>query len=164
MGELFPIDDITAGDLMELAKPLPPGGYVQKLRAPHHQIAKLLADGVRAVEVSAITGYSQVRISTLKADPAFQELMEYYATVKGAIFADAHQRLANLGISAIEELQERIESDPEAIPTPVLLKIMDSALDRSVAPTKSAAPAAPQAAPTNISISFVGSSPKVIDN
>jgi len=85
---------------------------IQKLKQSHHTLARLLAEGTSGVEAAAITGYSMSRISILKLDPAFCELMEYYASQQKEIYLNVHQRLASLGLDALEELHDRL-NDPE---------------------------------------------------
>lgn len=86
---------------------------IQSLRATHHQLAQLLVRGVTESEASLITGYSLSRISILKSDPTFSELLANYSTQRELAFADTLDRMRILGLSALDELQERLESSPE---------------------------------------------------
>jgi len=83
-----------------------------------------------------ITGYSPSRISILQADPAFAELVAYYATQAEQVYLDVHQRLAALGIASMDELQERLESDPESFKNRELMSLVELTMDRTVAPAK----------------------------
>lgn len=126
--------ELGEGDLKVLVERPPVGSTtpsITTLRSAHHLIAKLLADGIKQVEVSALTGYSQSRISILKGDPAFQELIEYYKTQKEAIYHDVHQRLSTLGLTAVEELQQRLEEAPEKLSNREVKEIAELALDRT---------------------------------
>lgn len=78
----------------------------------HHRVAQLLVKGIDEGEVAAITGYTQSRISFFKQDPAFCELLAYYATQREAVFVDTLERMKALGINALEELQRRLEEYP----------------------------------------------------
>lgn len=51
---------------------------VKRFRDSHHMVARLFASGLRPGEVAERTGYSLNRISTLYADPAFQDLIANY--------------------------------------------------------------------------------------
>jgi hypothetical protein len=51
---------------------------VLRFRDAHHRLARYLALGLRDYEVSAVTGYSLSRISILKSDPAFENLISIY--------------------------------------------------------------------------------------
>ncbi len=84
------------------------------IRHSHHHLAQLLAAGeLNQNEISLITGYCPSRISILKRDPLFRQLMETYAENRRAIFVDALERMKNLGLSSLDELQRRLEEDPE---------------------------------------------------
>lgn len=109
-----------------------------KIRATHHALARLLAEGRKAVEASAILGYSQSRISILQHDPAFQELIEHYRAQVREKYLDVHERLADLGVTAVEELRERLDDAPKTFSNRELLDITETTMDRTVAPTKSA--------------------------
>lgn len=111
---------------------------VQKLRHSHHALARLLAEGRPGVECAAILGMSQSRISILKHDPAFQELLEFYGKQKEEIYLDVHQRLAGLAVDTLEEIHERLGEDPDSFSNKELLLVAEMALDRSVAPPKRA--------------------------
>jgi hypothetical protein len=136
------IRDLTAEDIASLAKRATygsqPGQLIQKLRAPHHTLARLLAEGKKHPECSIVTGYGSEYICMLERDPAFQELISYYREQLTPVYINVHERLATLGTMALEIIQERM-SDPEKVKTMTtgqLREIMNDALDRSVAPSK----------------------------
>jgi len=153
------VRELTGADLELIHNP-PPKGIVatplSRIRNSHHMLARLLASGKKPGEVSLITGYSPSRVSVLQNDPAFKELVEYYSTQVEAKYLDVHERLASLGLSTLDELQERLESDPQAFKNRELLELAEFALDRSV--TKEARKGGGNGAggPPAISISFVG--------
>lgn len=130
---------LTDADLEVLANPPTKGiggGELKRLRTSHHHLARLLAEGCKPGECSAITGYSPSRVSVLQADPAMQELIAYYKEQVNAKYLDVHERLAVLGGSAIDEIKERMEENPGDISTGQLLAIAEFSFDRSVAPPK----------------------------
>lgn len=136
------IRPLTESDYDVLANPPTKGigtGELKRLRTSHHQLARLLAEGHKPGECSAVTGYSPSRVSVLQNDPAMQELIAYYKEQVDAKYLDVHERLAVLGGSAIDEIKERMEEDPASIPTGQLLSIAEFAFDRSVAPPKPSA-------------------------
>lgn len=96
----------------EVQKSTLPAQSLASLRYGHHSLAKALAEGKAQVEASLLTGYSQAYISSLKNDPAFKELLAYYASQREAIFVDTLERMKTLGIMALEELQERLSNEP----------------------------------------------------
>jgi hypothetical protein len=131
--------ELNLADLDALNNPSPLGSetpVIKRLRSQHHTLARLLSGGMKAVEASLVTGYSQSRISLLQKDPAFQELMSYYKGQAEECFVDVHKRLGDLGTAVVEELQERLEEDPEGFSHKELLAVAELALDRSVAPPK----------------------------
>ena len=125
--------DIRHEDLALLASPgaeLAQSRPITRIRAQHHLAARLIAEGRKPVEVAAITGYTPARIQQLRNDPAFQELCSHYKGQVDARYLDVHARLALLGTMATEELQERLEEDPEAFSNEELRKLAETTLDR----------------------------------
>jgi len=84
------------------------------------------------------------RISILKKDPAFAELIEYYKTQKDEAYVNVHERLAVLGLSSVEELAERLEDAPEGFTNRELMELSALGLDRA-----GFAPVSKAAAPTS---------------
>lgn len=110
---------------------------LQKVRGPHHQLARLLADGKQVVEVSRMTGYSTSRITDLAESPAFQHLVQYYRDNKDAVWANVHEQIAGVAETALSIMQERLEETPEAFSNDDLRKLTEGQLDRAgYGPTK----------------------------
>lgn len=103
---------------------------LKRLRASHHQAARLLAQGLRPGEVSALSGFCPSRISVLQADPAFAELVAHYEGVVESRFADVQERMVTLGLSASEEILDRLEAEPDLISTKELVEVVKASLDR----------------------------------
>lgn len=104
---------------------------ILKLRGVHHRVAKLLAAGLKDVEVSAVTGYCQSRISVLKKDPAFKGLMDYYAEKEEARSAEVMDLMKDLSMDALVTLRERLEDEPDTLTVKQLLEISQLTLDRT---------------------------------
>lgn len=104
---------------------------VKQMRQSHHFCAKLVAEGRKGPEISAITGYAPSTISNLKHDPAFQELVEHYKAQTEEIYVDVHQRLAALSLDAVEVLHEQLLEKPETIKVEEKIKIAQLGLDRT---------------------------------
>lgn len=107
---------LTPEDLPLLRNPPPVGSKTPgllELRAPHHQLARLLATGVTQAEASLITGYSPSRISLLCDDPLFEELLAHYASEREQVFVDVAERMKVLGLATLEELHQRLETAPQ---------------------------------------------------
>jgi len=120
-------DKVLLGTVSLGVKPI----ALTRIRAIHHQAAKLLATGMKAVEVSAVVGLSQNRLSILQSDSAFKELLSFYTEREDTRFADAQERLVLLGLDAAAELHERIVENPEEVSSKTLVEIMTASLDRS---------------------------------
>ena len=104
---------------------------IQKLRTTHHELARLLALGLKDVEISRLTGYSQSRICILKTMPLFQELMAHYSAMRDGIVADVGVRLRGLSATALEILQEKIEDEGESLSIKDLIAVSELGLDRT---------------------------------
>lgn len=86
-----------------------------RLRHSHHLAARAIAEGNTNVEVSALTGYDEVRIAILLESPAFQNLIAYYASQESAKELDFKRRLSAFGMDCLEEMQHRLDEAPEKI-------------------------------------------------
>lgn len=106
---------------------------LKRLRDRHHTAARLLAAGTSEANVAAITGYDISRISILKNDPAFAELLVFYRTEVNAQYAGLHEQLAGMSLDAAIILRERMESEDPAdkLTTTQLLEIMRTGADRT---------------------------------
>lgn len=102
-----------------------------RLRHQHHFLARLLAEGKPDHEASLITGMCPSRISILKQDPAFSELIKFYAAQVGEAYVNVHERLSVLGLTSTEELMERLEVEPERFSNRELMELAAFAHDRS---------------------------------
>lgn len=105
-----------------------------KLRSSHHNLARILASGIKQVEAASLTGYSQSRISILKNDPAFKELMQFYATKAAETHENMIKRVASLGTDAMDMLQDRLDEMPESFTNSQLMELLKTCADRSNAP------------------------------
>lgn len=104
-------------------------GRLQRIRSVHHKIAKMMAAGCANVEIAAVVGMHQSRISILRGDPAFQELLAHYESVEEEVWQDVRERAAQLGMTAAEVIQDRLIEEPDGIGTKTLLDIMSRGLD-----------------------------------
>lgn len=104
---------------------------IKRLTDRHHALARLLAEGISDVEAAAITGYTPSRISILKDSPLFSELISHYRANKDKVFADLHERMLSAGLTAVAELTDRLEAEPEKIGTPTLIEAIKTLADRT---------------------------------
>lgn len=103
---------------------------IKSLRALHHKLAQCLAQGFTDTEASISTGYSPSRISILKADPTFKELLNYYQGKASEIYIDVTQRMAGFATTAVEVLQERLEDKPDTFTNKDLNQLIKTTADR----------------------------------
>lgn len=122
---------LTPADLaMPNIAPAPPKP-LKAIRDSHHALARCLATGMSEGDASLTTGYSPGRISVLKADPQFQELLAFYRTQSTEIVADFRARMADLGMDALAELRDRLEEDPDKFSEGLLKEIVRDMADRT---------------------------------
>lgn len=107
-----------------------PATALQRLQRRHHSLARLLAAGKRDAECAIITGYSASRISVLKGDPLFQELVSFYSDNVDAVAQDLTESLTGLAIDAVEELRDRLENEPEELTPGQLIEMSKFGADR----------------------------------
>lgn len=129
MGSIEPADLLAREEEGRLQTSTTP--TLARLRGIHHDIARLLSTGLTPAEVSAITGYSPSRISTLQADPSFKELMAFYSKKEEEVFVDVRKRLATLGLDASAELSDRLVDKPESFTNTQLIELTKASLDRA---------------------------------
>lgn len=104
---------------------------LKRLRDHHHKVAELQAQGFKPGDISQITGMCLSRLSILKNDPAFIELVAYY---KGEYLKAAvkdFDRIQMVSRSATAILQERMDDMPELLETKDLIKIAEFGADRT---------------------------------
>ncbi len=134
---------LTRDDLLLVKEVRPPsadthgGNVVQRLRDPHHRVARLIAAGLRTDEISERCGYSNQRITTLQRDPAFQELVARYRKTVDEAFEREQDEYAKLATgnmlkaeTMIAEQLEDAEDGDNSIPIKTLLAISRDAADR----------------------------------
>lgn len=126
------VRDLTPDDIMMTlvergTKPVP----LNKLRDRHHALARALAAGMPDYEAALTTGYDASRISVLKADPTFGELVEFYKASVADAYVGMHDRMASLGRDAVDTLQSRLEDDPDSLSNDLLLDTIKIIADRT---------------------------------
>lgn len=102
-----------------------------RLRHSHHLAARAIAEGNTNVQVSALTGYDEVRIAILLESPAFQNLIAYYGSQESAKDLDFKRRLSAFGMDCLEELQHRLDENPDKISWGQLQDAAEFALNAS---------------------------------
>lgn len=104
---------------------------LKKISDRHHALARNIAAGMPVGEAALICGYDISRVSILRNDPAFQELVEFYREEKDRAFRSVQDKLAGITSDVLDELQTRLEDEPEKMTVPQLLQLLTAAADRS---------------------------------
>lgn len=140
---------LDESDLIAMAtEPAPKVGapIIQKLRATHHNAARLLAQGKSVKEVAILVNRTAQRISDLQKDPAFIDLTSFYRDQITETTIDQAQTLQETWVDiaqlATDEIQDRLE-DPaqlKTIPIAELRQLATAGSDRTVAPPRQATP------------------------
>lgn len=129
---LEPAGELTTADLALLASERgikPP--EIQTLRERHHALARCLAGGMSNAEASIITGYDPSRISILKNNQRFKDLVEDYKSIGSGITADFVERTTLLSVTAVNLLQEAMENEEKPLSPAQLLEVAKFAADRT---------------------------------
>ena len=126
------VKEIDLGDLALLDLPREaPVPALQKIKAAHHQAARLVAMGMTHVEVSLHTGYTPQRVMDLCKDPAFKELIAVYEKAQSDDMEAGVARLRGLMMTAADELAERLMEAPDTFSSKDPRELMTAAADRS---------------------------------
>ena len=126
------VSEICESDLVLLASERGTAApSIQRLRDRHHSLARCLASGMSNTEASAVTGYDPSRISILKKDPTFVELMTHYQDVKESSFAEFQDRAAVVASMALDRLAEAFEDEEDRPSVSMALEVAKQLGDRT---------------------------------
>lgn len=110
---------------------------VQSLRDSHHNVARLIASGLKLYEVAEATGYSYQRIWVLSKDPSVVELIAHYRDQATALWRENIDHMQAMAvknmIAAERQLSDKLDAADEAgelLPTRELLAITSDRMDR----------------------------------
>lgn len=126
------VRELTSSDLALLAteRGVQPT-HVQRISDRHHALARCIASGMSATEAALCTGYTSSRISVLRGDPSFENLIGFYRADRGAEVLDLQAKFTALAKDATTEIQERLELEPTSFGLDQLLDTVKLAADRS---------------------------------
>jgi hypothetical protein len=105
---------------------------IKKLRYKHHSLARALADGLSEREAGLVAGYTLSRVSILKNDPAFKDLITFYQGQHRDYRDIVQEKNSQVTLAALEELDTRLSSKEQRkkIGTSLLSDIATRGLDR----------------------------------
>lgn len=104
---------------------------LKRLRDRHHSLAKMLASGMAEGEAAIACGYDPSRVSILKADPSFQDLLTFYRGNAAERHFDRSELMESLSRDVIEELHDRLEEDPDSFTINQLESLVKTFSDRT---------------------------------
>jgi hypothetical protein len=105
--------------------------HVQRLTSRHHALARCIATGMSATEAALCTGYTASRISVMKDDPAFNELIAFYQSDKANLVHDLADKMAAIAKDTADTLHERLTDAPESFSNNELQKQLKIVADRT---------------------------------
>lgn len=127
MRDLTPADLELLASEREVKQPL---SVPQKLRERHHHAARCFAQGMKPVEVAAVTGFATMTVYILNRDPSFRGLVEHYRQIEDSQMADFTERATNLTLGAMNRLQEAFEDDENPVSVSMALEVFKAGADR----------------------------------
>lgn len=104
---------------------------IKRLGERHHSLARCLAQGMKDWQAAHTCGYDISRVSILKGDPTFQELIAHYRAEVDALFVDSMELAANVTRQAAILTAERLEEQGDKISLKELRETFVAFGDRS---------------------------------
>ena len=135
--KVLEVRGLTCADLEVLRQPCAKTS-IKTLRDSHHRIARLVAIGKNNLEVAAEAGMSIGRISQLRQDPAFMNLVADYRAEVHEIWKDHVDHMAEMAVTNMvraesligDQLAQAQEEGADPIPLRDLARITADRMDR----------------------------------
>jgi len=102
-----------------------------RLRDSHHALARLLSRGVDETTCSHMTGYALSRISALKRDPLFIELMTAYRIDARDVQRDLEAMWLGIAQDYAQHAHERLHDSPDEVSVQTALDAFKVFADRA---------------------------------
>ena len=106
-------------ELDGLDRPEQRPSVIKRLRDHHHLVARLVAKGWRTTDIANEVGLSISRVSILKGDPAFQQLVETYRmnenAMRDALELDVIKKQVLLEGLALQQMVDKYLDTPDEI-------------------------------------------------
>lgn len=104
---------------------------LQRIRRSHHLMAQYVAAGMPNITVAALCNTTSQRVTWLKSDPAFAELVAHYSVAVDVAIVDFVRDAAALGSDALQELHERLHDNATQFTQSQLMELVKLTADRS---------------------------------
>jgi len=135
--EVSDIRELSREDLQHLAKRRAPVG-VQSLKDSHHRVARAVASGLNNIQTADACGITTARVSQLRQDPAFIDLVAHYRSMLTAEWIrEADPVVEMLGairqksLAMIEDKIDQAAANDEFLPSRDLASFAELGLDRT---------------------------------
>jgi len=102
---------------------------IKKVKPFHKALAKLVAKGVRNKEICESMGICQSRLSVLKGNPLFQNVVKHYEEIEEDAYKKAQLKLEESAYEVATELAE-IATDKDNVPANIRASTGFGILDR----------------------------------
>ncbi len=128
---------LTRDDLSLLKEPREKKPVAQRLRDPHHRLARFIAMGHNNTVAAQLSGYSINRVAMFQTDPAFQQLVAEYRNLVNESFKEQIDEFMSLSVSNMVKAERMVaehfdEADEkgELLPLSKLDTIAQGRMDR----------------------------------
>jgi hypothetical protein len=167
--EIAIVRELTEQDLKDLlvgphsvmvATQRPKAVSVSNLKASHHKLAQLVAQGMARPSIAMLTGFSTATIARYETDPAFQALVEHYMAVVELEFVDIVAKMRDIGEDALGILKNRIDTAEEQMTNREILEIIDAMITKPMAAQAKMSQGANAPAPASPTINISFKSPE----
>lgn len=135
--EVSDIRELRREDLSHLTAPRP-AGAIQSIRDNHHRIARCVASGMANGETAQFCGISYQRVSQLRQDPSFIELVAHYRALVTAEWVataepvlDFLSSIRTKSLAMIEDKIDAAAAEGEFLPSRDLATFAELGLDRT---------------------------------
>jgi hypothetical protein len=135
--ELGPIRELVRDDLEQLRETRPVK-TLDSLRDNHHRVARAVASGLQNTQVAILCGLSVQRVSTLRQDPAFIDLVAHYRALTTADWTESvdtvTEFLGSVRTKSLAMLEDKLcaaADNNEFLPTRELVAMAELGLDRT---------------------------------
>ena len=130
--EVLGVRELTLADAEASSLPAEKAPVIKRLSERHHALARVLATGqITDGQAAIITGFHHTRVSILRGDPTFQELITFYQAELATFYDTVHEGLSALSKDAVEELRVRLEEDPGSLSVGQLVEVVKMTADRT---------------------------------
>ncbi len=128
---------LSRDDLSLLKEKRPTKPVIQRLRDPHHRLARFIAMGHNNTVAAQLSGYSINRVAMFLQDPAFQQLVSEYRGLVNESFKEQVDEYMSLSVGNMIKAERQIaehfevaDESGELLPLSKLDTISQGRMDR----------------------------------